>query len=334
MKYLHYILLAMAATLLAACSDTKSIKIEGSIEGNPSMNIYVMYYADGSVHQGVIAAAQGKFAFKVASARPMLITLMDNEYHIIGLVYAKGGDKVDMKVDRANPYKVSASGSEIMEQWTVAMAPIADRMRNASPAERNALIEEYIAQNPASKVSSLLMANFYDASIDPIHAAEVMASIADEGVIPGMLDALATMNLRYAQNPERIGKMRFRTLTDSLVVYDPAKTPLTLMTFSNDRQYRADSLVPRLKDLRRRYKPAKLDILDFQLATDTFSWKRTIKPDSATWTQPWVPGGLLSVALDPLAIPALPYIIVADSAGNTLYRGSSLDLAKKTIENP
>jgi len=324
----------MAATLLAACSDTKSIEIEGSIEGNPSMNIYVMYYADGSVHQGVIAANQGKFAFTVSSARPMLITLMDNEYRTLGRVYAKGGEKIDMKIDRANPYKVSASGSEIMEQWTSAMAPIADRMRNATPTDRNKLIEEYITENPASKVSSLLMANFYDASIDPVHAAELMDSIAVEGMIPGMLDALATMNLRYARNPERIGKMRFRTLKDSLVVYDPAAKPLTLMAFSNDQHYRADSLVPQLKDLRRQYKPAKLDILDFQLSTDTFSWKRIIKPDSATWTQPWVPGGLLSVALDPLSIPALPYIIVADSAGNTLYRGSSIDQAKKTIENP
>ena len=331
MKYLHCILLAIVAMMMAACSDSKTIKIEGAIEGDPSMNIYVLYYADGAVHRGVIAADRGKFAFDVSSARPVLVSLLDNEYRTLGLVYAKGGEKVDMRIDRANPYKVLSTGSEIMEQWTSAMAPIAEEMRNATPERRNELIEKYITENPTSKVSTLMMANFYDASIDPAHAAAVMDSIADEGVIPGMLDALATMNMRYAQEPERIGKMRFRTLTDSLMVYDPAKTPLTLMTFSDDRSYRSDTLVPQLRELRRKYKPAKLDILDFQLATDTFSWKRVVKPDSATWTQPWVPGGLVSVALNPLAIPSVPYIIVADSAGRALYRGSDIELAKEKL---
>lgn len=68
------------------------------------------------------------------------------------------------------------------------------------------------------------------------------------------------------------------------------------------------------------------------MARDSARWKQATARDSATWVQAWAPGSAASVDFQRLAIPALPYFVVADSSGTQVWRGGSVKLMKKNIE--
>ena len=54
--------------------------------------------------------------------------------------------------------------------------------------------------------------------------------------------------------------------------------------------------------------------------------------DTATLQQAWAPGGIFARDVDRLAIPSLPYYIIADTAGRQIYRGSSLAAAIDSLD--
>ena len=71
---------------------------------------------------------------------------------------------------------------------------------------------------------------------------------------------------------------------------------------------------------------------DVELDIDTPAWRRITRPDSAGWIQAWLPGGTASRGIDSLAVPSLPYFIVADSTGSQLLRTPSAAAARSFID--
>ena len=87
-----------------------------------------------------------------------------------------------------------------------------------------------------------------------------------------------------------------------------------------------------MKELRERYKPKRLQLIDVIMDGDTLHWHSTIGADSTRWTHYWAPGGPINADIEKLTINRCPTVIVGDSLGNIIYHGSSTAEAEDIID--
>ncbi len=322
---LNILLPVLAALLLSACSDSGKFTVKGHIEGNPSMNLYVMYYDGTAVRSAVTVARAGQFEVEGSSKQPALIEFLDNDYRVLGRIVASNGDKVECMLSRTNPYKIKATGNPALEEWTDFSYGNADILsRGGRPA--NDLIERYIAAHPDSPAGSLLFATAYDGSVDPVRADSVMQSISGESRVSRVLDPYATVSSGAV--PEggfpAVDTLRLTTIDDTLHTFIANERRGRIFVFTTEYAQHADSAKHRI---RRANSRKGVEVVEVIFTPDTLAWKRAIRRDTATWTQAWTPGGLLSVALRPFALPRVPYVVAVDSAGRQIWRGTSIDSA-------
>lgn len=313
----------LAAFLMTSCGDDEKFEIKGEVIGNPSMNLYMRYYGNEKVMQGVTAVKNGKFEFFGVSKQPTIVEILDNDYHAMGRVYIANGQSLELKLNRHNPYKISIVGNKINEDWSKAINQNADSLFIGTSEYVNNWIEDFIGKNPANVVSTLLFLTSYDASVDPFRADSVLQSIDPDARIGRMLDGYATIAARFSGEEGRcvIDSLRYRTLdNDTMRIFEAGKSKSTLIVLTNDKSDRKITIVPKLKKIAEDHKKEDFRILDLMLCSDTVAWRNTVKNDSAKWVQGWMPGGIFADGLDKMTIPSLPYFIIIDSLGNQLHR--------------
>lgn len=326
------ILIAVVLLLPAAsCSAPDTFKIKGKIQGDPDMNVSVTYYNGHALATQITIAQKGEFEVECASDAPALVTIHDGSGHNLGWVYASPGDKITCTLDRANPYRISASGNPFTERWSHVSDSLADILKNESSEVINSTIEDYISRNPSDRVSALLFAKCYDASSSPQRADSVLRSINPEAQDAVLLESYVTLAHNFTDSTALapIRELTLRTTTDSAYRYSPSAHRLNFIALSADRyDWRHDSV---RHALRRLSALPKVQVLSLSLATDTFIWKRIVRQDSMKCLQGWLPGGVLAPGVCDWQVPALPYFIVTDSAGKQLLRTPSLTEAEAYV---
>lgn len=336
MRDIAGILVAVVTALwLACCGGPESFKITGELTDGATLNLYVKYYGAGAVRTGVTAAREGKFEAEFSSSTPTIVELLDNDYNVLARMYLQNGDEMNITVNRANPTASRVTGNEISERWSALINEHSETLSSGDHEKINTVIEDYITANPSDPVGALMFAEFYDSSSDPVHAMEVMEMIDMEARPVGVLDPVATIVSRFA-DPDAYGKVspiKYRlAANDSTITFSPKDKPVSLISLSDENSKRTDSIVPHLKKIAKDFPEKKLQVIDFVLYADTGAFKRVTYRDSATWVQGWLPGGILGKGIAELAVPAMPYFIVTDSAGTQLYRGTSATEASDRIK--
>lgn len=334
MNRLTHILTAVVLALLAAaCGDSGRFNVQGTMEGGRTTNLRYAYYNGSAFVQGITAVRDGRFQFEGNSAQPALIELFDNDYRPMGSLYAANGDEIECHVDPSDPYRLRASGRNELERWTTWLREHADGL--AEGADANELVADYVVRHPDDIVSALLLTTLFDASRPGAaeRADSLLNLVAPEsrpfnltqGLISQLQAVHGSASLRVADFRVRVPGERY----DSLRLKDK---PLWLFTFTSEQSGRRDSVVAALRDVQR-YHSRRVRIVDISLDADTLAWRRLTRPDSAEWTQAWLPGGTSAVGIDSLALPRLPYFIVADSTGRQLLRTGSISEAAKYIDH-
>lgn len=320
---------------ICSCSGPTSFKITGELTDGANINLYVKYYGAHAVRNGVMAAREGKFEAEFSSPDPTIVEILDNEYNVLARMFVQNGDEVSVTIDRANPTASKVAGNEINQRWSDLINSNATLLSSGDSKDINSMIEDYITANPSDPVGALMFAEFYDLSSDPVHAMEVMEMIDMEARPAGVLDPYATIVSHFA-SPDSYGivqPIKYREAqSDSVLTFRASDKKVSLILLSNENSKRSDSIVPGLKKITKEFSPKHLQVIDFVLYADTNAFKRLTYRDSATWTQAWLPGGILGKGIEELAIPDMPYFIVTDSAGHQLYRGSSMQEASDKIK--
>ncbi|MCM1450984.1 MAG: DUF4369 domain-containing protein [Clostridium sp.] len=318
----------VAACLMAACGGSDKFTISGEIVGAPSMNLYMKYYGNVSTVSSVTVANAGKFEFVGHSPKPTIVEIMDNESNTLGCLYMANGDKAKIMIDRGNPFLMRLqSGSQANADFAAFANENAKALVGNDRGRANGLIEAFISENPQSIAGAMLMATAYDTRLNPTRADSIMRLVAERTGAGSILDGYLSTVSAFAIPAELsvIDTLRYRPRwKDTTLYFTPAGKQPTLIAFTTERESRRDSIVPAL---RRLDKEGKARVLDFMLCRDTISWRSAVRWDSATWQQAWAPGGVYARDVDRLAIPALPYYIVADTAGRQIYRGASISAA-------
>ncbi len=325
------IYLMLCTVLLWGCSDSESFRISGELEGKPTMNLRVIYYADGTLHNNVIACREGEFEFYGKSRQPVVVEIFDYENHLLGRVYVRDGQSVSLDIDPADVFNVSASGTEENVRWARFLKDNSDSLRAGGTAANRA-IGGYISAHPEDVVSTLLLVYHYNSSTDP-EEADSLLQIIDPAARPGAL----TEGYNY-----QLARLVTHTATDSLPDFrirrrgglmesiSPADSILTLIAVDNDEHGQQDSIHPALRRIHGR---GGVRIVEIGIDSDTLSWYRRMTADSVAWVHGWSAGGLAGNALRGMGVQSVPYFIVCDSTGRPLHRGGAVRAVESYLQS-
>lgn len=324
---MKYYLVIIMALLLAACTDNEQFRVNGVIEGKPTLNLRIGYYADGAYQTQITAAREGKFEFFGSSKQPTLVEIFDYDYRPLARLYASNGETFEIELNRDKPLDARITGNDVTERWSKFLRENQSVLKG-EPDSANAVIARYVASHPADIVSTLLMVTAYDASKDAAAADSVLSLIELQARPSALTESFNYMLQRLVTDEaaDTIAPFRYADRVDSVKIFDPANKALNLLVFATGDKFRDDSIVPVLGNIAKR---KNIQILEIDLEPYTNTLKG--RSDTLAWKVGRVPGGLAGAGIEHLGIPSQPYFIVTDSAGAQLLRTPSPGKAKAMI---
>lgn len=327
MRRYIYTLLAMLALAAAACSDAEQFRVNGTIEGKPTQNLRILYYADGAYRTGITAVREGEFEFFASAHQPTILEITDYDYRPMARLWVQNGTNYTITIDPSKPYATRIEGGDVNSRWTDFLRANADSL---AAGRANSVVVRYIAAHPDDVLSSILFASYYTVT-DPLEADSIVGLISLQARPAGLLDSYTSLSQRLITDAAYapLDSISYITRADTTAIVATAKAPYTLITFSKATPFREDSLVPALRKLARN---KHLAVIDIGVEPDTLDWKRATATDTATWHQGWLAGGLASPQVARMGIPATPYFIICDSTGTQLLRSAHLGSVIKHIE--
>ena len=321
-----------AICFLWSCGDSDTFTIQGTVDGNPTMNLRYIYFANHTLQSGITAARQGKFEFKGSATEPAVLEILDNDYRPMARLYVVNGDRIECRITRNNPYLLEVNGSDVNSRWAAFLRQNAEKL---SGSGANSVIEKYVAANPDDLVSTLLMVTSYDASRDGLRADSIITMINQDVRPASLVDGFNAMLQRLVAHTvnDPVQPITFLNRRDSLVDFRPSARRLSLLALTDATSGRNDSILPALKRLSRKSLRRDVQIAELSADRDTLTWRNDIRNDSAAWKQGWVAGSISAPGIDRLGIPSVPYFIVVDSSGCQKLRTPSVTDAEQYIDS-
>lgn len=305
-------LTAISCLLAAvACGGKKPYRIDGTVEGLGTQNVTAVYYDGTSLKEVTTNAVNSEFHIEGRAGQPVVIEIYDNQRHRIGCVAAKNGEEIKVKFKAGDAYFMESSGNRLSEELSEFLRKNADDLNGA--------IEKRIASAPADELSVLLAGYYYDITADAMRADSILSLIDNATVTANaMLRPKAEMAERMARTPEKAASFVLYASTDTMATFEPSTTTNTLYIFT-DIHNMPDSIIEYADSMAREWRVASI-----RLSVDSFGWHKDTRRFSRKVEHFWALGGVANGQLRDFNIPRVPYFIVADTAANQIYRGTSL----------
>lgn len=323
MKKLDIICCVMLMLLLGSCTNTEQFRVNGTIEGKPTMNMRIGFWADGAYRTIVTAAREGEFEFFASSRGPTIVEITDYDYRPLARLYAQNGETFELAIDRSKPFDVKVSGNEVSQRWARFYADNAEAM-TAGPARINEVVGQYISSHPDDIVSTLLLLTSYDATLDALEADSLLSSIVPQARPSALTESFTYSLQRLVAESAADSVPSFRYLhADSAEVFDPAKNKASLIAFTLENNDDYPKLAEVLETIARQL-PKEARVYDLRVDPP----RGYMASDTIRRVSGYLVGGLTTPGVDRLGIARLPVFIVCDSAGVQLYRGNDLSAAQ------
>ena len=324
-----YIVLLLATT---ACGGGDEFTIDCKIEGLGTRGIEVIYY-DGAVSRLSYHPVDGKFRIIGQSEDPVMVDVFTIDQELLFTCVAQNGDhlKVKMNLDEGTK-SLSISGQDASADYARWLVANDSLLSSAPAAEINGLIANQVRENPKSMASTLMMLTHFSVPNFEMLADSLLNTL-DLSARPVSLVRSFASQVGEQVTTSAHGDLRGFTLytaLDTTIHFSPSRHSYSLLVLSSERK--PDSLLKRLKSLAK-LPERRLQLVEVSLIGDSAMWRQAIKDDSAKWLQGWTIGAAAHPAVRRLAVPSVPYFVVADSLGHQHYRGTSLYAADTLIRN-
>lgn len=312
MKTKTFLLTAIAAMMLFACSNKNEFVINGHIEGEAPAEVYLQKSKDGKFE--IIDTAKvenGNFAFKGEIQIPDLYYIALNDQLYIPFFNEAGKITINFHVDSLKNPRVSGSASDqefrnylklidghrsaLMEVYskfteansagdTVTMTLLEEKLDNMQK-DQMAEIREYIRANSKSFVAPYVaMRQAYDMELSEME--DVLASF-DPGVKESPFAKMLADRIEILQNVA-IGKT-----APEFTMNNPEGEPVSLSQFRGKvllvdfwaawcGPCRAEN--PNVVAAYNKYHDKGFDVLGVSLDREKEAWLKAIADDHLTWT--------------------------------------------------
>lgn len=292
-----------------------------------------MIYFDGHFNVVTAHASDSRVTLTGHSATPTLVDVWDADGQLLFTLIASDGDRLKVEMDLADPLSAIIEGNEPSELLARFRSDNAEAVAEGPSPRLDRLVEQFILANPSSQASTVALMTLYDLNADPVKADSLLNRLdADARDISSIRDFSRTLSVASASAAyQSVHPITFNISTDSAVHLIPYRHSYSLLAVTSAPFDTAASRL--LRALRHDFKPSRLDIVETSAITDSTRWRASLKGDSATWPQTWLPGGLGNPTLSLMAVPSTPYFIAVDSTGQQIYRGSSATAADSVLRS-
>ncbi len=312
-----------------SCKDDPKFVVSGDMIDGKDVTLHLSLHFPDRIVDEVIATRSGHFDYTgvAPEGTEIFVEVYSHNYQLLGVGMVGSDSKMTMKLDPAGMSGFSVDGNEFNREISNFIAEHKTDIAKGNAKAVNKAIGVYGKDNPGSVVSTVLLTSLYDASIDADGAAALFESINETArpayIVGGYADMIKNAG---GKDADRVEAVSILTADKGIARIDPKEYRATIIAFSSDVPTRGDSIKNTLRRLAKRAGGSGL-VVDHYLSGDTISWKSQVKRDTVTWTAVWSGAGPKAPGADRFGITSLPYFVVADSTGRTIYRGTSLSTA-------
>lgn len=322
----------MAALIMVSCGPRDRFVVEGDINDLGDRMVEMVYWDGAAFQRATTSAVSGRFELTGASEDWALVELSVPGSKPLATFVARNGDKISIKGDYNDRSALRIKGNKPSKAYAEWLAANDSLLSRGDIAGINRSVAEFVRANRESITSTMLLMTQFHIPGYELLADSLLRDISAEARPEALVRNIAVAIERQVSKDARseVEAISVFTSRDSILRFHPSSHSVSLLVFSIDAK--ADSLRRTLSMLRGSYPLRRLQVLEISLEPDSNLWRQTIRTDSARWVQAWAPGSAASGAINRLAVPRLPFFIVADSTGRQLYRGTSISAAADSVD--
>lgn len=328
MRRLLSVIAAATLLLAPACSNSEQFRVNGTMEGNATMNLRINYLYNGAIRTIVTASRDGKFEFFASAPQPTVVEINDYDNRPLARILAVNGETFELNIDPTKPYAVRTEGNDLSTRWADFLRNNSDKLTSGRDSA-NAVIGRYIASHPDDMLSTLLLVNNYDSSTDAL-AADSLLSLIEAKARPSYLTESYTFMLERLVNENTTAPVEpFRFIhADTARTFRPSDNIGSLLAFTIETSDGYDRLAETLERAAKKNK--KILIAELRTTPSAVTFEGN---DTCNRVMGRLPGGLASSGIERLGIPTVPFFIVTDSTGRQLYRGTDTEAAFTKLDS-
>ena len=322
--------LAAMLTVLAACSNNE-VTVDGNITNLGNTNLRVAYCVGADrVADKIVGCQADHFQFKCQVDELSLIVIYNVQGGIVARFVADGGDDITITGDKNKPREFKITGNKINEQWCQFMSDHKVEYQASDPAKLDEAIVKWVNENPRDITSTLLLLNDYsnrDGQLD-----KLLGTLHDDAKPIALVDSYETLQLSQADALRATLKpMKLFSASGGINPLSVGGAGQSLIIFwDNHSASQRRKIIATLENANEQKQSVQL--ADVYLESDTSGWRSTWKNETFTMDHYWAPQGPMHSDLLSINIQSTPTIIVADSTGRQLYRGSDPRQALKKLK--
>lgn len=323
----------MAVALLLVACGHKEFSIKLHVKDLGSESVKALFYDGTGVRTTVLTAQGGKMQITGQSASPVLVEIKRSNGLALAWVLAKNGDKIEVNADMSKPGQWTTKGSADNDS----LASVVERLRPlAQRGDKRAIrtqLTDLVRQHPDAPWVTAALMLYYPMESDPDGVQALLGRMAEEAR-PESLTAGYPAILAERAGPtgesRRVAPFTVRGEKDSLLSVVPTAHAYTLMLFSG--MHRPDSIKRALLELRKKYPADHLNIVETTVWGDTMAWRMNMQRDTVTWKRGYALGATGNPGLRRISIPSVPFMVLADSTGKQIYRGTGVKAVQQKIK--
>lgn len=332
-RNIRILLILTVCGMLWACGDDDRFRVEGVVDGLGTRGLQLMYESGNGLHTETIQAIDGKFSAEGASKDYTLAHLTTTDGRLIARMLVRNGHTLKCVFDVDNPYNIQVKGNKPTEEWAKFLRENHEQLRSSDHAGANRLILDYVDSHKGDIQSAALMLTQYYAVDGESRADSIFALISPEARPDALVSAYRRMvsRLNTAAIEEKVRSFNLYNAQGKHENFYPGRASYSMLYFSGAPGERRDMVTPVMHRLVDSLPKRRIRVVEISMAPDTAVWKRNWRADTTAWAQVWVPGGPANPTFAPLDIPRLPYLILCDSLGVQVYRGSDISAAVDSL---
>ena len=359
----NLLLLALAVSMLTACSKPEGFVIKGQIKGKESGDIRLMKYADGRwITEDSAKIEKGQFTLKGKTDIPELRLISMEQQQIVAQFFAENGT-ITLNAWNDSLTKTQVKGSKSNDEFTVLKKELEninkdiqglqqkyseamqsgneDGMKKAQidyeamMGNQTVYIKNFIREHPKSAVSPLIVLMQFSQDI----------SAHDIDTLVVFLDPSIRASVYVSELNKIAGKKRLTdagSVAPDFTQNTPEGTPFTLSSLRGKFvivDFWASWCGPCRKEnpnvvaLYNKYKDKGLDILGVSLDRDKAAWLKAIADDQLTWHHVSDLKYWQNEVAVKFGVQAIPFTLLLDKEGKIIAKNlRGEDLARKLAE--
>lgn len=329
---LRYIFLFLPLILLSCGKNEFVLNFDLSPDVTDTYN--VTYYATdlngGITVQAVASVRDGKCELSGFTKKPTLIYVTQRRGIVPLVIYTQKGEKLEISGNGKDPLAWKVRGNEINEKLSEWVNQNIDCLKENNIDSINAAVRDFVNENIASPVSTILMLCYYHRYNNEREYAELMHSLEGEAHDNKWLSMVGRSDQLYHfySFPAALQSMVMKAVNnDKDTIYINHRDPLFMFFWQlgdNDKKNIVDSI----KILTNEFPDSSLLLADVCLDADSAGWRNSIRRDSLENIKRfWAPFGMADAEIQKFKVDAIPFFIVFDKDGHQYYRGTDLSRA-------